>query len=283
MILVPNKELRNKNEALEKELVNKVKEVVNPDMIYVLGVIRHRRTIESSFCHDVYESEAPSSYLLLVLASLDPVSAIVQNQERIEQLCQNVLSTTCILLDTGTFMEWLSMEHQFAVTVVSSIEPIFILESITIEPTILKNNEQDSRELELRYQEGLNRYQAFIAGAELFRIRKEYRLSMFMLHQAAEQGLSAILKIGMGYYCCTHSIDRLFRYARFVCPKIDFVFPKDTETEKRQFGLLQRAYVDSRYNSEYVVNYKDLDIITSRVRSLYEILEKWGKEKVLRK
>jgi HEPN domain-containing protein len=35
----------------------------------------------------------------------------------------------------------------------------------------------------------------FLAGAELFRIRKQNKMAAFMLHQAAEHGMLAIIQI----------------------------------------------------------------------------------------
>lgn len=264
------------NREMESRLVNLIKEAVSPDMIFVLGITRNNRFIESIFSQDVCRSEFISAYFLLVLARQDVDTTIVKCQERIEQLCQAIVSTTCLLVDTGIFNQWLYEGHGFAKAVVSSIEPIYKAENICLGPIGENNSEIEKKKRETHYREGLSRSQEFIAGAELFRIRKQYKLAMFMLHQSVEQVLGTMVKIGMGYYCCTHSIDRLLRYAGFVFAEIHEIFPRNNEVEKRLFLLLQKAYIDSRYGVDYSVGYIDLDDVTKRVKTLYDIFVSEG-------
>ena len=98
-----------------------------------------------------------------------------------------------------------------------------------------------------------------------------------MLHQSAEQAFSTLLKTKTGFYICTHNIDRLLRYASLVCYQLPDVFPRKTENEKRLFGPLQKAYIDSRYKDDYSISETDLLILTARVRRIMELLEESGK------
>lgn len=262
------------NSEMENRLVTFVKEVVSADMIFVLGVTRNSSSTESIFCSGLYRSEAISAYFLLILVPEDPDKRVSKYQERIEQLCELVISTTCLVLDTHTFEQWVSEGHRFA-QLVYSIEPIYKSERMYLGPIGLNKSENTSKEQ--HYREAINKYQEFMAGAELFKIRKYYKLSMFMLHQALEQVLSGVLKMGMGYYCCTHNIERLMRYAGFIIGEIHEIFPRNTETEKRLFKLLQRAYIDSRYGTDYVVNYRDLEDVFSKVVKVTKIVAAWEK------
>jgi len=262
----------SKNEDLENRLISIVKEVANPDMIYVLGVVRNNRIIESIFRNNIYQSQTDLSYFLFVLLRQDPDTTLVKIQERIEQQCESVASTTCLVLETQTFEQWILEGHGFA-HLIYSIDPVYKVETICLGPIGLKKSDKSVKEQ--HYWDACNKYQEFMAGAELFKIRKQYKFSMFMLHQAMEHVLSGVLKIGMGYYCCTHSIERLIRYAGFILGEIHEIFPRNNETEKRLFKLLQRAYIESRYGTDYVVNFKDLDAVFSKVERVNQIVKDW--------
>lgn len=263
---------------LQNRLVSMVKRVIEPDLIFLLGSIYNNRRTESIFNSTIKGSEYISEYFLLILKSNDSEYSVPQLQDRMEQYCQTIVATTCLVLETGTFTQWLKEGHFFARTVVMSKAPIYQAVNVTICAPGEYNEETVMTRRSAQYREGIIKSQEFLAGVELFRIRKHFKLAMFMLHQAAEQILSAMVKIGMGYYCCTHSIERLLRYASFVFGEITEIFPRNNESEKRLFSHLQKAYIDSRYSEDYAVNYKDLDAITRRVRLMYTLLEEGGKK-----
>ncbi len=265
----------------QNRLVTMVKRVIEPDVIFVLGCTYNNLRTESIFHSSITGSEYISEYFLLILKSNDSEYSVPQLQDRIEQYCQTIVATTCLVLETGIFLQWLKEGHFFARTVVVSKVPIYQGVNVTLGVPGEYNEEKVRTRRLVQYREGLIKSQEFLAGVDLFRIRKQYNLAMFMLHQAAEQILSAILKIGMGYYCCTHSIERLLRYANFVFGEISEIFPRNTESEKRLFIHLQKAYIDSRYSDDYSVNYKDLDTITKRVQLLYALLDDGGKKRLI--
>lgn len=104
-----------------------------------------------------------------------------------------------------------------------------------------------------------------------------------MLHQAVEQALGTLLKIAMGYYCCSHNIERLLRYAGMVSYRIQDVFTRKTDSEKKLFNLLQKAYIDSRYREDYSIGFTDLLDLTERVRIIQDILAESGKTIIQKK
>ncbi len=62
------------------------------------------------------------------------------------------------------------------------------------------------------FNAGFNKVNEFLAGAELYRIRKQNKMAAFMLHQATEHALHTILKIGIGLYINRHNLDKIMRY-----------------------------------------------------------------------
>lgn len=115
----------------------------------------------------------------------------------------------------------------------------------------------------------------FLAGAELYRLRKQYALAAFLLHQAAEQCLEALVKTGTGFSTHTHSIDRLMRYAALVSYRVADLFPQQTEKDKHLFRLLQKAYIDGRY-ADYSIGEPELDCLIKRVEELQRVVMAFG-------
>lgn len=262
------------------QLISLVEKVVIPDVIYLLGSASTKKTITSLFCPSGYETALGTDYFILVLLNDFREKSISQWQDQIEQVCNVTIPVSCIVLETATFHQWLKIGHRFARLVAQSGIVIFNPQSISFSPTGDYDPIFESSTIERQYRAGLLKAQEFLAGADLYRTRKHHSLALFMLHQAIEQALGTLLKIGMGYYCCSHNIERLLRYVSWVDGQVREVFPMHTELEKRLFAQLQKAYIDSRYKEDYTVHYQDLVTITERVRLLVSILENGGKKSV---
>lgn len=259
------------------QLISLVEKVVIPDVIYLLGSASTKKTITSLFCPSGYETALGTDYFILVLLNDFREKSISQWQDQIEQVCNVTIPVSCIVLETATFHQWLKIGHRFARLVAQFGTVIFNPQNISFPPTADYDPIVESSTIERQYRACLLKAQEFLAGADLYRIRKHHSLALFMLHQATEQSLGTILKTGMGYYCCSHNIERLLRYVSWVDGQVRDLFPMYTESEKRLFTLLQKAYIDSRYKEDYTAHYQDLVTITERVRLLVSILENWGK------
>lgn len=146
----------------------------------------------------------------------------------------------------------------------------------------------NSLQLELCYNEIINKeipeieknlfqkcfvlFNEYIAGAELFTIRKYYRLALFMYHQATELLLIAFIKSKTGLVLHTHNINHLNSYLSFLLPGIAQGFWGITHREQEAFRLLQKSYCSSRYDDDFIVKYKYLEIVQQKVNELRESL-----------
>lgn len=120
-------------------------------------------------------------------------------------------------------------------------------------------------------REGLEKAREFLTGSELYRLRKQYAMAAFMLHQSAEQALHTLLKAGTGYHAHTHSIERLLLYASLVSYQLLDLFPRQTERDKRLFTLLQKAYIDTRYK-DYSISDDELLCLSEKVKHIHRLL-----------
>ncbi|MCA6439780.1 MAG: HEPN domain-containing protein [Chitinophagaceae bacterium] len=253
-------------------IVDLIGELVEVDRIYLLGGSLYRRRTESLFHQLAPSLQCVADCYCLILLPDTNTTRLVQLQDQIEQHCAKILPITAIVLSTKQFDSWLQDGHTFALRV-HTCAPLLLQKDAGFQGNLGTIDEvAEQKRTELTHKEGLKRVDAFLAGAELFCLRKENRMAAFMLHQAAEQALSTLLKIATGYYCCTHNIERLLRYAGMVTHRVNEIFPKNNEPEKRLVSLLQKAYIDSRYREDYAMPEADLRDMLGRGSELRKIL-----------
>ncbi len=256
----------------EEQLVALVQEAVPVEKIYMLGSTLMQQRTESVFMTDAPSCRNASHYWLLVLIDKDGGHSDSYVQDKIENTCQHFVAVTAIVVDITQFNNWLNEGQRFACTV---IKIAVLLHDRTNIPLVFPNaiNEEAEKKATVIYcTQGINKVNEFIAGAELFRVREQNKMAAFMLHQAAEQALLTIFKKATSWHINTHNIDKLLRYCSMVNYKIPTIFPRDSEAGKRLFGLLQKAYIDTRYKDDFAINSSELNELTQRIKTLQEIM-----------
>ena len=209
-------------------------------------------------------------YVLVLVQQQDNTGPL---QDKLENISRQSIPLTALVVNTQTFLQWLQDGHPFACRVQQQAillhgDPVEYDES----PSSRSANTAPG-DCQAAQPAALQKVSSFLAGAELFIIRKEHKMAAFMLHQCAEHALLAILKKGSGLRVNTHSIDKLLRYCSMVDHRIPHIFPRHTEQQQRLFQLLQKAYIDTRYKDDYHIHTTDLEAIRSMLRKLVEILQ----------
>ena len=110
--------------------------------------------------------------------------------------------------------------------------------------------------------------------------RGKYKIAAFELHQATERFYTTILLVFTHYKPKEHSIDKLGKQVNSLDPRFLPVFPLNTPEEKRLFELLQKAYIDARYNPKYKITKKELEYLAERVKKLQRLTKEVCKERI---
>lgn len=258
----------------QQQLVSLIQELIDPDMIYLLGASLLRRRSESIFCTTAPTSQHSSDYFFLILVSKLNDKTVYQWQDQIEQHISTVIPVTTIVLETATFKEWLSDNRFFAAKVYHCSVCLYDTGNINLIPPKEDGLKKEAEHKMLRetYSNGLNKTENFLASAEILRVSKQNNMAAFMLHQAAEQALRTMLRTGTGFHSSTHNLERLIRYASMVSYQLPDIFSNKTEKEKRLFNLLKRAYRDTRYTKDYSITTNELLLLTDKVKKIKLLL-----------
>lgn len=209
--------------------------------------------------------------MLVLVKKEERMEKLSQWQDKLENRCASLIATTIIVLHTEQFYDWLWAQHPFAYTV----------QKLGIQLYSIVTNKQEGRPLsidaealkkeqESLYAKGINKMQEFLVGAELYTVRKQYKLAAFMLHQAAERSLLTLIQVTTGLYANTHNLDRLIRYGSMVSFKLPHLFPQNKDSEKRLFKLLQQAYSDARYKEDYSIHFQEVKMLIKQMNALKE-------------
>jgi len=110
--------------------------------------------------------------------------------------------------------------------------------------------------------------------------RKDYKQASFYLHQSAENFLRTIPMVFILYGHKSHDLSELMNAAKKHTTDIFKAFPRDTEEEKRLFDLLQRAYIESRYNPDFEITKEDIDALIPKIEQLRDIVDKVCRERI---
>lgn len=104
--------------------------------------------------------------------------------------------------------------------------------------------------------------------------RERYQQAIFHLHQATEYFLKTITLVYILYGDKEHKLEFLINKCKPYTFELAKVFPRDTEEEKHLFDLLERAYIEGRYNPKFEVYKADLDALIPKIELLREIVKK---------
>ena len=104
--------------------------------------------------------------------------------------------------------------------------------------------------------------------------RKTYPMTSFMLHQATEYFIKTIPLVFALYGYKEHDLEFLIEKCKIYTMELAKVFPRDTPEEKRLFELLRSAYVEARYNDDFIVTKEDIEALLPKVERLRDIVEK---------
>jgi len=130
------------------------------------------------------------------------------------------------------------------------------------------------------YEQRFERASSFVRSATHAYNDKDYKTAAFLLHQATENYLCAILLTGELYCPKEHSIMRLFSHTKRVTRETLEVFHSDTKDEERLLLLLEDAYIQARYNPDFEVKPDDIFLLFQRIKHLTEIAEKFCSERI---
>lgn len=120
----------------------------------------------------------------------------------------------------------------------------------------------------------------FINQTKFALSEETYVIGSFLAHQAAERFYYAISLAFTNYRPKNHKLDELGAQMKESVNELTNIFPLNTDFQKRCFDLLCRAYIEARYNKDFVVTKEELLYMLERTEVLKEITFRICTEKI---
>jgi len=259
------------HEQLNNEILQRVLQIVPINRLYLLGLTTTSSRTETLFSVQSATRTEVKHYYLMALVEKKEEHTISSIQDKIESRLQHFLRVTAIVLSVVQFSKWLIEGHPFAAAIYDKAFLLYQCGDMSLPLPAAPNKEVIKKEAEQLFKQTKAKVQEFLAGAELYTIRVQYKMAAFMLHQAAEQALRTMLIINTGLRINTHSIDRLVRYSSMFTFELQDIFPRNSEKQTHLFKLLQNAYIDTRYKEDYYIRLDDLIKLRKQVEKLFYI------------
>jgi len=252
---------KNKDEITEMEdplvpVINIIKNSMDAEKIFLLGN------------YPLQPAELGDEYDLLILVKdthnrpNDEFESLVHNRS-----CDTV-PVHASVYKLSKVNEMIGNGNYFFSTFCVPEKLIYDAGRIQLESPVAKHDLPRLKVLKQIHTGMMEKANGFVAGAINFYESKEFSLSGFMLHQAAEHGLNSLLQPLMQFRLHTHNLHKLMRITRRFSLELFNLFPRDTESEIRLFQLLQKAYIHARYKDTFEVKEEEAAVLLERIKLL---------------
>ncbi len=143
------------------------------------------------------------------------------------------------------------------------------------------NAEERVKISEEDYRHWMTKAEEFLENCEFNFNKESYSNAAFQLHQATESLYNCALLTLTSYKPKSHDLEELNQLCAAQSNDFLTVFPLASQEQKDCFKLLQKAYIDARYNKHYKITQEQLNYLIGRVEKLKKVVEKICKEKTL--
>lgn len=239
---------------------------VRPEKIILYGSHHHLNELE-----DIHEQGLTAGYDLLIVTRPGDRRYDHEVQDLIENKCRMHATVTVLVHDIDHVNQRLSEGQYFFSLMIREAVLLYDAGLVPLSAAAAP----DLMNIRQRAQKDFGRWshqaRAFFNSALYNLQQQEFRLAVFLLHQAAEHIYQAILLAFMGYKPCTHNLDKLRRYTHRFSLELALLFPRDGAGEDRLFKLLLQSYVDARYKEDYHITENELQELMQRIDRLLSI------------
>ena len=174
----------------------------------------------------------------------------------------------------------LSQGHYFYIDAVS--EGILLYDSGECELATPRDlNFSEIKQIAERfYTKALTKGKRFLYHAQIDYQDKEFVECAFFLHQATEYLLKSIPLVFILYRYKEHELKFLLDMCKKYTLDLVDIFPCRTKQEESVFDLLCRAYVEARYNDNFIVTKENIDTLLPRIELLLQAVEKVCRDRI---
>ncbi|WP_315814220.1 HEPN domain-containing protein [Paraflavitalea speifideaquila] len=255
------------------KVIDCITEAIHPEKIFLLGATADHTLSENIFRGNRQPALTVKEYQLLILINADDRQVIDELQNMVESACRSHTAITAMIIHLPVFNKWLQKGHLLAHTVYANNCLIYDAGKVPLAEPGMCNQQVLQDKISRECMVWLNRATECMAGVEMYSKRKQYGMATFLLHQATELAFMTAIRLKTGFKASTHNLNILMRYAVPFCGDELQVFNLNNDKDRSLFKLLQKAYIQGRYENGFVVKEQDFAELLKRVQRLLKVFQ----------
>ncbi len=130
------------------------------------------------------------------------------------------------------------------------------------------NYDEIKQQAEEYFEIKYHKAELFLEQALFMSDKKEYVMASFNLHQACENLFYTVRLVFTLQNSKQHNLAKLLNSVKKYSNEFVQIFPRETAEEKRLFNLVKAAYVEARYNPDFLVTREDIEALVPKVEML---------------
>ncbi len=215
----------------------------------------------------------PYTYYLLVVIDDSDKTPEHEVANKIEDICKQLVTVFAIVHKAAWASQEIMAGDHFWNNAIYNGTEVYTSEGFTLpeHKAVGKDERKEAARKDWNRwgKQGLQ----FLKGAKRYVEEGNYGLGAFMLHQAAESGLIGIVRVLSGYRTSSHNIMRTLRLTLLYTDEIMDVLELEKPEEAKLFNLLQSAYSDARYKSDFSIEETPVKLLSLKVQLLVKKIE----------
>jgi uncharacterized protein len=274
---------KHKREEL-KEITSIIKENADVEMIILFGSYARGNWVEDLYKEGHITCEYKSDYDILVIVKEHGAVRKFGLWQKIGSIIRRSTTirtrVTLIVHDIKEINKALSKGQYFFTDIKKEGMLLYDSKRLELAKAQKLSPEERKQTAQDDFRNWLNNAREFLTAFEDAFKRRHYKIAAFLLHQAAERFYTTILLVFTHYKPKEHDIETLGKQVNNLDPRFLSIFPRATPEEKRLFELLQKAYIEARYNPKYKITKKELEYLAERVKKLQRVTKEACKERI---
>jgi len=272
---------KDKQEELHR-VVEIIREEFRPEMIILFGSHARGNWIEDAYIGEdgIYYKYRSDFDIYVLMHNHDDARRVNRRQSLRHKFRAEISTPVQVISDNLHYFNKCLNEGRYFFTDIKE-EGILLYDSGKIrllEPRKL-DIEQRIKIAEEYFQEWYESSNGFFEQFQHAFNREKYKIAAFELHQTVERYYSTVLLVLTNYKPKGHDIEEYGALAASQEPVLNTVFPRETPEQEHRFELLQKAYIEARYEKNYKITKEDLEWLAGRVKQLQaltgEVCKKW--------